>query len=171
MKAMLFINDNVEYNTISAIPTVIRYVGCNLILIDLENSPNYDKIKWEHVRWEDSLVEDFVGKLSSHASKDLKTLYPFVDKFHIVDSGMKDAVDHAISVRAGMWIESTRQETSEVYDEGIYIISRDRFALALIDVIRQEMSTCKDDTEFVHCVSIDECFQHLLIYNRRSRNF
>jgi hypothetical protein len=56
-----------------------------LILIDLENSPNYTVQNWSHIWWAGCQIEAFVGKLSSHANKDLKSIYPFVHQFHIVD--------------------------------------------------------------------------------------
>lgn len=143
-----------------------RLPGCVLVLIDLENSPGHDKARWNHVRWDCSRVEAFVGKLSSHATKDLASLYPFVTHFHIVDSGHRDAVDHAISCRAGQWVESMKHATYYLegeegclYDECIHIITRDRFGPALVDVLRQlpppEEEGC---LSVVHSINIDECF-------------
>ena len=77
------------------------YPGCFLILIDLDNSPNFTDRRWKHVKWECCHIAAFAGKMSSHANKDLPSLYPFVDEFHIIDCAMPDAVDHAISVRRG----------------------------------------------------------------------
>lgn len=152
--------------------TQFKFAGCALILIDLENSPGYNKEKWENVRWDCSRIEAFVGKLSSHATKDLASLYPFVDKFHVINSSMKDAVDHAMSVRAGCWLESMKhpeyycnREEDCVYDDAIYIISRDRFAAALIDVIQQRIPPLSRPgahrTDAVHSINIDQCFQSL----------
>lgn len=149
-----------------------RLPGCVLVLIDLENSPNHDKTRWNRVRWDCSRVEAFVGKLSSHATKDLKALYPFVTTFHIVDSGHRDAVDHAISFRAGQWMESMKHanyylegEEGCLYDEKIYIVTRDRFGPALVDVLRQRLKELPPPEEgcleVVHCINIDECFEIL----------
>jgi hypothetical protein len=134
-------------------PIRMLYGGSVLVLIDLENSPNYTKREWTDVRWDGAHIAAFVGKLSSHATKDLSTLYPFVDEWHIVDSGMKDAVDHAISVRAGQWLS----QGSDLPD-GIHIVSRDRFAVALVDVLRQVIDW---DTEIRHAINIDDVFKHL----------
>jgi len=155
---ILIINPNEQKTKPNTKPNIIKYHFCgkNIILIDLENSPNYDKNKWLNIRWESTNIEAFVGKLSSHATKDLKTMYPFVSKFHIVDSGMKDAVDHAISVRAGIWLESSC-ESSYIADDCIYIVSRDRFSLALVDILKQY----NPKSEIVHCVNIDKCFDIL----------
>lgn len=128
----------------------------SLVLWDLENSPGCTE--WQSGTCQ---VEAFAGKLSSHATKDLRYLYPFVDTFHIVDSGMKDAVDHAISVRAGEWIAGG---SSTLHT--LYIVSRDRFSIALIDVMRQKLArtppgergaNCANCVHCVHCVSMDEC--------------
>jgi hypothetical protein len=150
-----------------------RLPGCILVLIDLENSPGYDNDMWNHVQWDCSSIEAFAGKLSSHATKDLKELYPFVHKFHIVDSGHKDAVDHAISARAGAWLESMKHpdyylhEDECIYDDAIHIVSRDRFALALVDVLRQQMP--KDQyINVVHSINMDKCFSKL---NENWQNF
>jgi len=97
------------------------------VLVDLENAPTCSNVS-------DTLlgghVEAFVGKLSSHANKDLLALYPFVDDFHIIDSGIKDAVDHAISVRAGIWL--AKEESQQ-----LIIVTRDKFGYALRDVLVQ----------------------------------
>jgi hypothetical protein len=147
-----------------------RLPGCVLVLIDLENSPNHDKRKWNGVRWDCSRVEAFVGKLSSHATKDLQSLYPFVTKFHIVNSGHRDAVDHAISARAGEWVEAQKhpdyyleREEGCLYDDCIYIVSRDRFAPALVDVLNQKLAQTnkKKQIAVVHAINIDECFDLL----------
>ena len=118
------------------------------------------------VLWDCTKIEAFVGKLSSHATKDLPALYPFVDKFHIVDSGHKDAVDHAISFRAGRWAESQIHSDYYingpegcVYDDAICIVSRDRFSPALVDVIRQHIGG--RDPKVKHFINIDECFETL----------
>lgn len=149
-----------------------RLAGCVLVLIDLENSPGYDNTKWSNIRWDCSKIEAFVGKLSSHATKDLASLYPFVQEFHVVNSSMRDAVDHAISVRAGKWLESMKHieyyidgPEGCVYDDAIHIVSRDRFAGALSDVLNQGVpppfrpGTHKP--QVVHSVNIDDCFELL----------
>jgi len=146
-----------------------RLPGCVLVLIDLENSPGFNRKRWMNVRWDCSQVEAFVGKLSSHATKDLKSLYPYVNKFHIVNSGMKDAVDHAISVRAGQWLESMKHpkyylegEEGCLYDDCIFIVSRDRFAPALVDVLQQQLPRSEYQggraPGVIHSININECF-------------
>lgn len=146
-----------------------RLPGCLLVLIDLENSPGFERSQWLNVIWDCCRVEAFVGKLSSHATKDLRALYPFVDKFHIVDSGHRDAVDHAISVRAGQWLETFKHpkyyiegEVGCLFDDAIFIVSRDRFAPALVDVLRQQLRSGNWKTqEAIHSINIDECFEIL----------
>jgi len=139
------------------------FPGCLLVLIDLENAPKHDKERWNRVRWDCCRIEAFVGKMSSHATKDLKALYPFVTHFHIVNSAHRDAVDHAISVRAGEWVESMKhyldREEGCLYDDAIYIVSRDRFAPALVDILRQKVPL--SDIDLVHCININECFEYL----------
>lgn len=135
-----------------------------LVLIDLENSPNYTMAKWQTTRWKNARIEAFVGKLSSHAQKSivyLKQYYPFVDEIHIVNSGMKDAVDHAISVRAGEWLNVFRCNSSHMYGAGVFIVSRDRFAVALRDILVQHLASAGvGGAKIIHSVNIDECFEH-----------
>lgn len=97
-----------------------------IVLIDLENAPN---ISFSNVICNGGCIEAFVGRFSSFASKELSEKYPFVHTFHIVESGAPDAVDHAISFRAGQISEPTME---------IVIISRDKFAVALCDVLTQQ---------------------------------
>ena len=123
-----------------------------LILIDLENSPNFMKSRWLNVSFENCRLEAFVGSFSSHATKDLATLYPFVHTFHIVDSGHKDAVDHAISVRTGQWL-------SHLPGGGVCIVSRDRFAAALVDVLLQQTP---ENTSVKQFMNMDQCFDALI---------
>jgi len=57
-----------------------------LVLIDLENSPNHTANVWNATAvWCGCRIEAFAGKLSSHATKNLPSIYPFVSQFHIVD--------------------------------------------------------------------------------------
>lgn len=142
---------------------------CALVLIDLENSPGYDSKQWKDMRLPCCAVEAFAGKLSSHAGKNLSTLYPFVTKFHIVDSGHKDAADHAMSVRAGRWLHTLEQSAdagaSCIYRDALHIVSRDRFASALIDVLAQQLRGIERSggkvPALVHSITIDECFKKL----------
>lgn len=121
-----------------------------LILIDLENSPKFMASRWENVRWPACRLEAFVGRFSSHAEKNLEALYPFIHTFHVIASGHRDAVDHAISVRAGQWLSCPELQ------DGVMIISRDRFAAALVDVLRQQT-----EKEIEHHVNMDRCFDAL----------
>lgn len=135
-----------------------------LVLIDLENSPNHTAERWNSIRWENCAIEAFVGKLSSHAQKDLTTLYPFVTTFHVVDSGHKDAVDHAISVRAGTWLFCQSfiiQSLPLAREECFAVVSRDRFASALMDILRQQCDTNDLSAKIAHYTTIDSCFENL----------
>ena len=140
---------------------LFKFAGRVLVLIDLENTPVHNKNLWNIIRWDRSRIEAFVGKLSSHARKDLKDLYPFVDRFHIIDSGHKDAVDHAISVRAGEWLGAQKYHIDECTYEELHLVSRDRFASALIDVLKQKCNRFTKKPKLVHSINIDECFQFL----------
>ena len=150
-----------------------RFPGCMLVLIDLENSPGYDVSRWSRYIWDCCWVEAFMGKLSSHAEKPMEQLrrhYPFVREFRIVNSGHADAVDHAISVRAGQWIESLehpgyyyRSDEGCLYEDGICIISRDRFSLALIDILKQNLSERHPGSQanVRHFTNMNRCFEWL----------
>jgi hypothetical protein len=139
----------------------LKSPGCVLILIDLENSPKVDK-EWLNIRWDCCQVEAFAGKLSSYATKNLEDLYPFVDEFHIVDSGYKDAADIAISFRAGRWLENIPYGDPCNFEDAIFIVSRDRFASALVDVLKQSVREMKIQPEVANFINMNDCFDRLI---------
>jgi hypothetical protein len=110
-----------------------------IVLIDLENAPQWTVRNVSITGG--GHIEAFVGAFSSMASEtaNLAEMYPFATRIHIIRSGHRDAVDHAISVRAG--------ELLHLHHKYI-IVSRDRFAAALCDIL--------PNAQYV--TSIDKCF-------------
>lgn len=152
--------DSLFLKSIPLCDIIERHPGCILVLIDLENSPKVDK-EWFNTRWTCCQLEAFVGKLSSHATKNLKALYPFVDKFHIIDSGHQDVVDHSISFRTGQWLENIPYGDPCNFEDAIFIVSRDRFASALIDVLKQAIRKMKKQPEVENFINMNDCFNRL----------
>lgn len=101
-----------------------------IVLIDLENYPQMDDPFFFQHEFVNIDFIGFVGKCSSHAQKNLDQIYPFM-KTITVNSVLKDAADHMISIYTGMlllWIKIPFH---------IIIITRDRFAGCTIDGIKQ----------------------------------
>lgn len=78
-------------------------------------------------------------------------------------------MDHAISLRAGQWLEAQKHpdyyldaEEGCFCDDEIYIVTRDRFGLALVDILRQHLDQSSHKAVPVHSTTIDQCFERLL---------
>lgn len=143
-QALEWLNKREPPHAITTPPSTPPKHPIGYVLLDLENSPTYTK--WTNTA--PIVVEAFAGKLSSYPGKNLQVLYPFVHRFHIVDSGIKDAADHAISVRAGELM------SDDCPPRHLFIVSRDRFAVALKDILQQRWP---NQCIFYHCISLDEC--------------
>ncbi len=129
--------------------------GDRLILIDLENAPQVDS-KWLSSIWNNCQIEAFVGALSPLALRttDLKSSYPFVHRFRLVNSGYPNAVDYDICMRVGAWMQDLVHVSDQpLYRGGACIISRDRFAPTVVELTRAAGNSAQ------HFTCIDECLE------------
>lgn len=109
-----------------------------IVLINLQNLPN---LSFSNVVCHGGCIEAFVQKHSTFATSDLRDRYPFVHQFHIINSKAPDAVDHAIAFRAGQICDPTMETL---------IVSQDKFAIALTEVLLEQQFQCK------HYANLDE---------------
>lgn len=114
------------------------------VLVDYENTNKIEKL--EHfVHTKDQLT---LLKFTSH-------LHSQADKANIVvESAIKDAVDHYISFYAGMLCQHIKSSASPS-PVSIIVLTRDHFASAMINF------TDQSKVNIYHCPSEDRCLQLL----------